>query len=141
MMEHEIHKDTAKIQIKVVGEQIGCFDKEADLYESFTDSSAEESIIDQVRELIKLIKVINTATYIGTIQTTSELNRISQSIPITTVVLKHKNWLENFNKQCINIKKKNITSPRIVNKIRTPKKKTMKMRFRGGGKRTKKNNK
>ena len=61
------------------------FDTEDELYDTYEKMSSDNknSIETNVRELIKLIKRGNNATYIGTIQTTCEVNRVSPSILIT----------------------------------------------------------
>lgn len=64
------------------------FDDEKELYEAYEklSPSNRNDIEKNVKILIALIKKGNNATYIGTIQTTCEVNRVSPSILITNEI-------------------------------------------------------
>ncbi|MAR51422.1 MAG: hypothetical protein CML42_09885 [Rhodobacteraceae bacterium] len=62
------------------------FESEEDIKSNFNDPGTVQYIKDKTAEMLTVVKKNNNATYIGTIQTTEEVNRVSDKIIISEAI-------------------------------------------------------
>ena len=79
------------------------FKNEQDIKDNFNDKKIIEYLKSKTKEIINLIKKNNNATYIGTIQTTEEVNRVSEKVLISKAV-NQESQLSSIDEDNINVK-------------------------------------
>ena len=109
MFKHPNYEEEAIKLMQGLGEVSGAkpkliyFESEEDLKANFKDAGIVKYIIDQTQKMLVMIKKNNNATYIGTIQTTEEVNRVSEKIIISEAV-NQESKLSSIDETNINVK-------------------------------------
>ena len=85
MMTHPNYEERAIEELKMLEDDLILFENKEDLFKKYNkrEDLKKGDIETSVEKLIELIKRGNNATFIGTLQTTSEVNRVSPSILLT----------------------------------------------------------